>query len=65
MQRFIQGFVREPSGAWRCVHASTLDLPTGRIQVAPGSVFMRGTRFMNIDLAELLEEEWRRTAHLR
>lgn len=65
MHRFIQGFVREPTGAWRCVKASTLDLPTGRIQVAPGSVFMKGTRFMNIDLAELLETEWRKSGPAR
>jgi hypothetical protein len=35
---------------------ATLDLPTGRIQVAPGTRFTRGTTFMGIDLAKLLDE---------
>jgi hypothetical protein len=60
MQNFIKAFVRDGHGAWRCIAPATLDLPTGRVQVNPGSVFVKGTRFMNVDLAELLEAEYRR-----
>lgn len=58
MERFIKAFVRDQHGAWRCVSPATLNLPGGRVQVTPGSVFTRGTRFMNVDLAELLDEEY-------
>ena len=58
VQDFIKSFVRDAAGAWRCIHPATLDLPTGRIQINPGSVFVKGTRFMNVDLAQLLEEHY-------
>ncbi len=60
METFIKSFVREREGVWRCVEPATLDLPGGRIQVTPGAVFTRGTRFMNVEIALLLEEEHRR-----
>jgi hypothetical protein len=57
VQNFIKHFVRESYG-WRCVESATLDLPSGRVQVTPGSVFVRGTSFMNVDLAKLLDEQY-------
>ena len=57
MQNFIKCFVRDGFGAWRCVAPADIELPSGRIQVTPGSVFVRGTQFMNVDLAELLDEQ--------
>ena len=57
MRNFIKHFVREPNG-WRCIESATLDLPGGRVQVTPGSVLVRGTIFMNIDLAKMLDEEY-------
>jgi hypothetical protein len=59
MQKFIKCFVRDAEGQWRCIEHATLDLPQGRVQVVPGSVFLEGTRFMNVDLASLLEREFR------
>jgi hypothetical protein len=56
MEAFIKNFVREGSGEWRCVEAAELQLAVGRIQVAPGTRFTRGTKFMGVDLALLLEE---------
>jgi hypothetical protein len=56
MQNFIKHFRREANG-WHCIAPATLDLPGGRVQVAPGSVFVRGTNFMNIDLAKMLDEQ--------
>jgi hypothetical protein len=56
VQDFVKSFVRDAAGAWRCVQAATLDLPSGRIQVNPGTVLVKGTRFMNVDLAQLLDE---------
>jgi len=56
MNDFIKSFVREPDGAWRCVAPAETLLPSGRIQVSPGARFVPGTRFMGVDLAQLLEE---------
>ena len=60
MQNFAKSFVRDEDGGWRCIAPATLDLPTGRIQVAVGTRFTPGTHFMGVDLARLLEE--RRTS---
>lgn len=56
MQNWHKIFVRELDGAWVCVEAAELDLPTGRIQIAVGTRFIPGTRFMGVDIARLLEE---------
>ena len=58
LKNFIKHFVRDAHGAWRCIEPATLDLPSGRVQVTPGSVFTKGTAFMNVDLAELLDREY-------
>ena len=60
MEGFITHFRREGPGVWVCVEPATLNLPQGRIQVAPGTRFTRGTRFMNVELARLLDEEYSR-----
>ena len=60
MHRFVRHFRREGAGVWVCIEAATLTLPEGRIQVAPGSRFTLGTRFMNVELAALLEAEYQR-----
>lgn len=57
MHEFRECFIRDPSGAWRCVKPADLQLPTGRVQVTAGSVFTRRTPFMNVDLAALLDEQ--------
>ena len=61
MQQFIKHFRREAEGVWVCVTPATLDLPQGRIQVAPGTRLTVGSTFMNVDVARLLDEEYRRT----
>ena len=60
VHQFIKYFSREAPGVWICVQPATLELPEGRIQVAPGSKFTRGTTFMNVELAKLLDEEFDR-----
>ena len=60
MQRFIKHFRREGAGVWVCEEAATLELPQGRVQAAPGTRFVIGTKFMNVDIAGLLDEEYRR-----
>ena len=65
MQNFIKHFVRESSGRWHCVEPAEIGLPEGRVQVAPGSVFVRGTRYMNIDVAQLLDEQYEKGAGRR
>jgi hypothetical protein len=57
MQRFRTNFVREREGVWRCSAPTTLLLPNGhKIEVAPGTVLTRGTSFMGVELARLLDE---------
>ena len=56
METFMKNFVREGTGAWRCVEPAELQLAVGRIQVAPGTRFTLGTKFMGVDVALLLEE---------
>ena len=60
METFIKSFQREGDGAWRCISPAELQIPVGRIQVAPGTTFTLGTKFMGIDLAALLEDHHRR-----
>jgi hypothetical protein len=56
VQDFYRSFAREKDGAWLCTEPAELDLPSGRIQVAVGTRFTRGARYMGIDVARLLEE---------
>ena len=58
MQNFIKHFVRDGEGEWSCVEPAELLLPTGRIQVTPGTKFTRGTIFMGVELAKLLDEQY-------
>ena len=58
MHEFIKRFVREGEGVWLCVSSAEFDLPSGRIQVAVGTRFTRGTRYMGVDLAQLLDEQY-------
>ena len=60
VDKFIRHFVRERPGCWKCHRDGEVTLPEGRVQVVAGSVFIRGTRFMNVDLAALLEEQFAR-----
>lgn len=57
MHRFRTNFARESEGVWRCLAPTTLLLPNGhKIEVAPGTVLTRGTSFMGVELARLLDE---------
>jgi len=58
MQNFIKHFVREAPGVWSCVESAELFLPEGRIQVTPGTRFTRGTKFMGVEVAKLLEDQY-------
>lgn len=60
MENFIRHFVRIEAGKWTCVRPGEFEGPNGRIQVAIGSTFTRGTSFMGIDLARWLEEEYQK-----
>lgn len=59
MDKFIEHFRREGVGVWVCVSAAALELPQGRIQVAAGTRLTLGTPFMNLDLASMLEAEYK------
>jgi hypothetical protein len=60
MEKFIRHFVRKTRGIWLCVESCSVDSPVGRIQVAAGTSFVRGIRFMNYDLAAALDDEYER-----
>jgi hypothetical protein len=60
MQTLIKHFLRERPGVWSCIEPAEIHLPEGRVQVTPGTRFTRGTKFMNIELAKLLDEEYER-----
>ena len=55
MKDLSQDFVRDKDGAWVCVQPTELVLPSGRIQIAVGTRFTPGTRFMGVDLVQVLE----------
>jgi hypothetical protein len=57
---FIKRFRREGVGVWICIEPAELLLPEGRIQITPGTRFTRGTTFMNVELARLLDEQYER-----
>ena len=61
MQQFIKYFRRESGGVWICVEPATLETKEGRVQVAPGTRLTVGQRFMNLDLARMLDEEYSRS----
>ena len=61
MDKFIKHFRRDSPGVWTCIEPATLDLPEGRVQVTPGTRLTRGTSFMNVDVARLLDEQYERT----
>lgn len=60
MEAFIKRFRREGAGVWICVEPAELQLPQGRIQIAPGTRFTRGAMFMNVEVARLLDEHYER-----
>lgn len=64
MDKFLKHFRRDASDLWICVSPAELMLPQGRIQVSVGSRFAKGTRFMNVDLAKMLEAEHQRQQEL-
>jgi len=60
---FIRCFRRDSAGHWTCIEPCEIDLPRGRIQVATGTRFTAGTRFMDVDIAELLDGSYAAGAH--
>lgn len=65
MQDFIRHFVRAPGGEWLCVEQAELNTPQGRIQVAAGTMLKRGTLFMGLELARMLDEQAERDGYRR
>ena len=59
MTDFIKCFRRDSAGHWTCTEPCEIDLPGGRVQVSVGTTFTAGTRFMDVDIAELLEQQYR------
>jgi hypothetical protein len=60
MDRFIKHFQREGAGVWICIEPAEIELPQGRVQATAGSRFVVGMKFMNVDIARLLDAEYLR-----
>jgi hypothetical protein len=58
LHQFIKHFVREAPGIWTCIEPADLQLPQGRVQVTAGTRFTRGSTFMGVEVAKLLEEQY-------
>jgi hypothetical protein len=52
----IDCFQRESAGHWTCTRPCEIALPGGRVQVAAGTRFSSGERFMDVDIALLLDK---------
>jgi hypothetical protein len=65
MKQFIKHFRREAAGVWTCLEPATVELPQGRVQVTPGTRLTLGTRFMNVEIARLLDQEYSRQTPAR
>jgi hypothetical protein len=52
MRHFIKCLRPESAEHWLCIKACGIELPGGRIQVAPETRFTTGTRFMDLDIAD-------------
>ena len=61
MEEMMKHFLRIEPGKWTCVVGGEFQSPTGRIQVAVGTTFTRGTMFMGYDVAQALDEHYERT----
>ena len=58
MRNFIRHFERERDGVWRCKTFASLHLPEGRkVEIAPLTVLVRGSSFMGLDLAQMLDDQ--------
>ena len=60
MDEFIKNFRQVRAGVWECHSAADIQTSSGRVQVTPGMVFTVGTKFMNADIARMLDEEYSR-----
>jgi len=58
MRDFVKCFRRESAGHWVCTKPCEIELAGGRVQVAAGTRFTKGTRFMDVDIADLLDDEY-------
>jgi hypothetical protein len=59
--RFLNCFQREGDGRWLCIAPAEIQLASGHIEIAPGTRLVHGTRFMDVDLAEVLDRQFEET----
>jgi hypothetical protein len=59
MQTFIKHFIRLGPGTWTCVEYGEYRSPKGRIQITPGKILTKGRSYMGLDLAAILEQEFK------
>ena len=59
MQNFIKHFIRLGPGIWTCVEYGEYRSPKGRVQITPGRTLTKGKNYMGLDLAGILEQEFK------
>lgn len=59
--KFLNCFQREAHGRWLCIAPAEIQLASGHIEIAPGTRLVHGTRFMGVDLAEVLDQQFKET----
>ena len=57
MNEFLKAFHRNDDGSWTCVAAARYQSAEGRIEVAPGTTFTKGTVFLGVEIASWLEQQ--------
>jgi hypothetical protein len=59
-KKITDHFLRDSYGRWTCIEPVAIELPSGHIEVTPGTRLVRGTKFMGVDVAEFLDNEYGR-----
>ena len=54
-QLIYRALRQNADGSWTCLAPVTIEHPTGRVQLAPGTTLRPGSLFMGVELAEWLE----------
>jgi hypothetical protein len=54
-KRVTDAFRRETDGSWKCIEATSVDHPNGRIQFTAGAVFAPEDVFMGVKVAKWLD----------
>jgi hypothetical protein len=53
----VEDFEKKPDGSWVAVNNSDINTKLGKvIRITPGIIFKKGTKFVGLDVAEVLDK---------